>query len=78
MCFRRFGHSPKGVAQFLDEIGAMAAVTSHEWTMILCNHNFDDFINDERRGKRKDALWDCHPDLEIDTRLQFFVEECVR
>ena len=34
-------------------------------------------MNDERGRQRKDAFWDCYPDLEIDAR-QFVVEECSR
>jgi hypothetical protein len=75
MSLRRFGHSWRDIDAFLCRVGAMTAKTAHKWSNILLERDFDEFISEERGGKRGDTFWDCYPDLELEAR-QFVFEEC--
>ncbi|CAF1331466.1 unnamed protein product [Didymodactylos carnosus] len=75
MSLRHLGHSWREVEAFLSKIGGMTARTSHKWSNIVVNNDFDEFTKDERRGKRGDSFWDFHPDLELEAK-QFVYEEC--
>jgi hypothetical protein len=75
MSLRRFGHSWRDVDAFLETVAVMTAKTAHKWSKILVNRDFDEYINEERGGKRDDTFRDCYPDLKLENR-QFVSEEC--
>jgi hypothetical protein len=52
MSLRHFGRSWRDVESFLISIRGMTARTSHKWANILVTKDFDEFINDDRGGKR--------------------------
>jgi hypothetical protein len=75
MSLRHFGRSWRDVESFLISIRGMTARTSHKWGNILVTKDFDEFINDDRGGKRGDSFWDSYPDLELEAK-QFVIQEC--
>ena len=72
---RYFGHSWRNIESFLLRIGGITAKTAHRWSNILINGDFDEFISDERGGKRSESFWDCYPDIELEAKC-FVIEQC--
>ena len=74
---RHFGHSWGIIKSFLLRIGGTTGKTAHDWSDILINGDFDEFISDKRAGKRSELFWDCYPDIELEAKC-FVIEQCSR
>ena len=72
---RRFGHSWRGIDQFLNAMDGMSTKSAHKWSCVLVNQDLEEFSTGERGGKQNDSFWNCFPDLELEAR-QFVIQEC--
>ncbi|CAF3485177.1 unnamed protein product [Rotaria socialis] len=75
LTLRHFNISCRDTDAFLKDIGSYTREASHNWSWKFLNENFDEFINDKRRGKRGDSFYDIYPELEEEART-FAVIEC--
>lgn len=64
-----FGVSWRKIEEFMQHIGGMSAQTCHKWAETFIEEDYDDFVEENRGGKRGDSFFDTFPELEIKMKL---------
>lgn len=64
-----FGVTWRKTEEFMQQIGGMSPRTCHKWAETFIEEDYDDFVEDHRRGKRRDAFFDTFPELETKMKL---------
>lgn len=59
-----FGISWRKADLFLKQIGALTAETCNKWSEVFINGDLNDFLEDNRGGKRVQSFFDIFPELE--------------
>ena len=75
LTLRHFSITCRDTDAFLKNIGCFIRKTAHSWSSIFLNENFDEFITDNRGGRRGDSFYDIYPELEEEARA-FAVIQC--
>ncbi|CAF4183658.1 unnamed protein product [Rotaria sordida] len=63
------------IDRFLKNIGFMTAQTSHKWTTVFIEGDYEEFSNDLCGGNHTDSFYDTFPEIEADAR-SFVVQAC--
>ena len=53
----------------MQHIGRMSPQTCHQWAETFIEEDYDDFVEENRGGKRGDSFFDTFPELEIEMKL---------
>jgi hypothetical protein len=77
MVLRHFNFTWRDIDGFMSDVGAMRCITANKWAEIFVNGDLDEFLKDERGGKRGDSFFDLYPELEVDAKL-FVADACSR
>jgi hypothetical protein len=72
-----FGVSWRKADLFLKQIGSLSAETCNKWSKVFIEGDLDDFIEDNRGGKRGQSFFDIFPELENMAKL-YALEGCKR
>ena len=72
-----FGVSWRKADLFLKQIGSFSAETCNKWSEAFIEQDLDDFLEDNRGGKRGQSFYDTFPELENAAKL-YALEGCKR
>ena len=72
---RHFGIFWRRIDQFMMKVGGLRCFSAHKCTTTFIEGNYEDFIKDDRGGKKKDSFYDAYPELEIEAKA-FVINGC--
>ena len=72
-----FGVSWRKADLFLKQIGSLSAETCNKWSKVFIEQDLDDFLEDNRGGKRGQSFYDTFPELKNAAKLHA-LEGCKR
>ena len=72
-----FGVFWRKVDSLLKQIGSLSAETSNKWSEIFIGQDLDDFLENNRGGKRSQSFYDTFSEMENAAKL-YALESCKR